>query len=72
MRSANQLVVEGTPPWRKKRDMGMLRITIAETLPNRGGRLKAARSAVDFRTEVHLDETETARRERRCVVDSQP
>jgi len=47
----------------------MLRITIAETPTNKSGRWRANSFPRGFRTEIYLDETETARRERKCVVD---
>jgi len=47
----------------------MLRITIAETPTEQKWTQKGKLVSLDFGTEIHLERTETARRERKCVVD---
>jgi len=68
--TANQFVVEATPPLGKKRVMGMLRITIAETLSEQRWTLEG-RLVQPWISELNScwTRTETARRERKCVVD---
>jgi len=63
-------VVEGTPPLGDARVMGMLRITIAETLTEQRWTLEG-RLVHPWVSELKSSwtRTETARRERRCVVD---
>jgi hypothetical protein len=67
---ANRLVVANTTTGRKKRDMGMLRITIAETLSEQRWTLEG-RLVQPWISELKSTwtKTETARRERKCVVD---
>jgi anti-anti-sigma regulatory factor len=64
------LVVEGTPPLDEARVMGMLRITIAETLTEQRWTLEG-RLVHPWIWELKSNwtRTETARRERKCVVD---
>ncbi len=66
----NRLVVEGTPPVDETRVMGMLRITITETLSEQRWTLEG-RLAQPWIAELKSNwaRTETARRERKCVVD---
>jgi hypothetical protein len=68
--AANQLVVKGRPPVEKTRVMGMLRITIAETLTEQRWTLEG-RLVQPWISELKSNwtRTETARRERKCVVD---
>jgi hypothetical protein len=69
--AANRLVVQGnTTNRREKRVMGMLRITIAETLTEQRWTLEG-RLVHPWVSELKSSwtRTETARRERRCVVD---
>jgi hypothetical protein len=63
-------VVEETPTGRKKRAMGMLRITIAETLTEQRWTLEG-RLVYPWVSELTSNwaRTGTARRERKCVVD---
>src|SRR5260370_34052122 len=65
----NRLVVEGTPPVDETRVMGMLRITIAETLSEQRWTLEG-RLVPPWIEERKADSrrTEAARRERKCVV----
>ena len=67
---ANRLVVANTATGRKKRDMGMLRITITETLSEQRWTLEG-RLVQPWISELKSTwtKTETARRERKCVVD---
>ena len=66
----NRLVVEGTPPVDETRVMGMLRITIAETLTEQKWTLEG-RLVQPWISELKSTwtKTENARRERKCVVD---
>ena len=66
----NRLAVEGTPPVDETRVMGMLRITIAETLSEQRWTLEG-RLVQPWISELKSNwaKTETARRERKCVVD---
>src|ERR1700730_2667955 len=68
--AASRLVVEGTPPVDEARVMGMLRITIAETLTEQKWTLEG-RLVQPWISELKSTwtKTETARRERKCVVD---
>jgi ABC-type transporter Mla MlaB component len=68
--AANRLVVEGRPPVDGARVMGMLRITIAETLSEQKWTLEG-RLVQPWVSELKScwTRTETARRERKCVVD---
>jgi ABC-type transporter Mla MlaB component len=68
--AANRLVVKGTPPVYEARVMGMLRITIAETLTEQKWILEG-RLVQPWISELKSTwtRTETARRERKCVVD---
>jgi hypothetical protein len=68
--AANRLVVEGTPPLGEARVMGMLRITIAETLTEQRWTLEG-RLVHPWVSELKSNwtRTETARRERKCLVD---
>lgn len=68
--AANWLVVKGRPPVEKARVMGMLRITIAETLTEQRWTLEG-RLVQPWILELRSNwaRTETARRERKCVVD---
>lgn len=68
--AANQLVVKGRPPVEKARVMGTLRITIAETLTEQRWTLEG-RLVEPWISELKSNwaRTETARRERNCVVD---
>jgi hypothetical protein len=68
--AANRLVVEGTPPLGEARVMGMLRITIAETLTEQRWTLEG-RLVHPWVSELKSSwtKTETARLERKCVVD---
>lgn len=63
-------MVKGTPPLDEARVMGMLRITIAETLTEQRWTLEG-RLVHPWIVELKSNwtRTETARRERRCVVD---
>jgi ABC-type transporter Mla MlaB component len=68
---ANQLVVKGKHrPVEKARVMGMLRITIAETRTEQRWTLEG-RLVQPWVSELksNWSRTETARRERKCVVD---
>jgi hypothetical protein len=67
---ANRLVVRGRPPVEKTRVMGMLRITIAETLTEQRWTLEG-RLVQPWISELKSNwaTTEAARRERKCVVD---
>jgi ABC-type transporter Mla MlaB component len=64
------VAVEGTPPPGEARVMGMLRITIAETLTEQRWTLEG-RLVQPWVSELKSNwtRTETARRERKCVVD---
>src|SRR6266403_1976973 len=66
----NRLVVEGTPPVDETRVMGMLRITIAETLSEQRWTLEG-RLVHPWISELKSTwkKTEVDRRERKCVVD---
>jgi len=68
--AANRLVVEGRPPVDRARVMGMLRITIAETLSEQKWTLEG-RLVQPWVSELKScwTRTQTARRERKCVVD---
>jgi hypothetical protein len=68
--AANRLVVRGRPPVGKPRVMGMLRITIAETMTEQRWTLEG-RLVQPWVSELKSNwaRTETARRERKCVVD---
>jgi len=68
--AANWLVVKGTPPVDEARVMGMLRITIAETLTEQKWTLEG-RLVQPWISELKSTwtRTENARRERKCVVD---
>jgi len=68
--AANRLEVRGRPPVEKTRVMGMLRITIAETLTEQRWTLEG-RLVQPWISELKSNwaRTETARRERKCVVD---
>src|SRR3981081_1661276 len=68
--ATNRLVVEGTPPLDEARVMGMLRITIAETLTEQRWTLEG-RLVHPWILELKSNwtRTETARRERKCAVD---
>jgi ABC-type transporter Mla MlaB component len=68
--AANRLVVEGRPPVDGARVMGMLRITIAETLSEQKWTLEG-RLVQPWVSELMScwTRTQTARRERKCVVD---
>ncbi len=68
--AANRLVGRGRPPVEKTRVMGMLRITIAETLTEQRWTLEG-RLVQPWISELKSNwaRTETARRERNCVVD---
>jgi len=68
--AANRLVVEGRTPVDGARVMGMLRITIAETLTEQKWTLEG-RLVQPWVSELKScwTQTETARRERKCVVD---
>jgi hypothetical protein len=68
--AANRLVVEGRPPVDGARVMGMLRITIAETLSEQKWTLEG-RLVQPWVSELKScwTRTQTARRERKCVVD---
>jgi hypothetical protein len=68
--TANRLVVKGRPPVEKTRVMGMLRITIAETLTEQRWTLEG-RLVQPWISELksNWERTQTARRERKCVVD---
>jgi len=68
--AANRLVVEGKPPADEARVMGMLRITIAETRNEQKWTLEG-RLVHPWISELKSNwmRTETARRERKCVVD---
>ena len=63
-------MVKGRPPVEKSRVMGMLRITIAETLTEQRWTLEG-RLVQPWISELKTNwaRTETARRERKCVVD---
>jgi ABC-type transporter Mla MlaB component len=64
------LAVEGAPPLSEARVMGMLRITIAETLTEQRWTLEG-RLVHPWISELKSSwtKTESARRERKCVVD---
>jgi hypothetical protein len=66
----NRLTVEGTPPVDETRVMGMLRITVAETLTEQKWTLEG-RLIQPWISELKSTwtKTENARRERKCVVD---
>jgi hypothetical protein len=68
--AANRLVVRGRPPVKETRVMGMLRITIVETLTEQRWALEG-RLVQPWISELKSNwaRTETARRERKCVVD---
>ena len=68
--AADRLVVKGRPPVEKARVMGMLRITIAETLTEQRWTLEG-RLVQPWISELKSNwaTTEAARRERKCVVD---
>jgi hypothetical protein len=68
--AASQWVVEGTPPVDEARVMGMLRITIAETLTEQKWTVEG-RLVHPWISELKCTwaRTRTARRERKCVVD---
>jgi len=68
--AANRLVAAGRPPVEKTRVMGMLRITIAETLTEQKWTLEG-RLVQPWISELKSNwaRTETARRELKCVVD---
>ena len=68
--AANWSVGKGRPPVEKARVMGMLRITIAETLTEQRWTLEG-RLVQAWISELKSNwaRTETARRERKCVVD---
>jgi hypothetical protein len=68
--AAHRLVVMGKPAVEKARVMGMLRITIAETLTEQRWTLEG-RLVQPWISELKSNwaRTETARRERKCVVD---
>ena len=63
-------VIDGTPPADQARVMGMLRITIAETLTEQKWTLEG-RLVQPWISELKSTwtKTENARRERKCVVD---
>jgi ABC-type transporter Mla MlaB component len=68
--TADRWVVEGTPPVDEARVMGMLRITIAETLTEQKWTVEG-QLVHQWISELKSTwtRTETARRERKCVVD---
>lgn len=68
--AANRLVTDGTPPPDQTRAMGMLRITVVETLTEQEWRLEG-RLVEPWISELKSTwtKTKTARRERKCVVD---
>jgi hypothetical protein len=68
--AANRWVVEGTPPADEVRVMGMLRITIAETLTEQKWTVEG-QLVHPWISELKSTwtRTETARRERKCLVD---
>jgi ABC-type transporter Mla MlaB component len=68
--TADRWVVEGTPPVDEARVMGMLRITIAETLTEQKWTVEG-QLIHQWISELKSTwtRTETARRERKCVVD---
>ncbi len=68
--AANRLVVEAGPPVDGARVMGMLRITIAETLSEQKWTLEG-RLVQPWVSELKScwTQTENTRRERKCVVD---
>ncbi len=68
--AANRLWAKKHRHWGKKRVMGMLRITIAETLSEQRWTLEG-RLVQPWVSELKSNwtRTETARRERKCVVD---
>jgi ABC-type transporter Mla MlaB component len=70
LKAANRLVVEGTQPVDEARLMGMLRITIAETVTEQKWTLEG-RLVQPWISELKSTwtRTETARRERKCIVD---
>jgi hypothetical protein len=67
---ANRLVIDGTPPVHQVRVMGMLRITVVETVSEQRWTLEG-RLVQPWISELKATwmKTETARRERKCVVD---
>jgi hypothetical protein len=70
LKRRNRLAVEGTPPLDEARVMGMLRITIVETLTEQKWTLEG-RLVQPWISELKAIWTKTkiARRERKCVVD---
>ncbi len=70
LKAVNRLVVEGTLPVDEARLMGMLRITIAETVTEQRWTLEG-RLVQPWIAELKScwTKTETTRRERKCVVD---
>jgi hypothetical protein len=68
--AANRLVIDGTPPVDQVRVMGMLRITVVETLTEQKWTLEG-QLVQPWISELKSTwtKTENARRERKCVVD---